>query len=259
MIPQVLKIFNKPIATTLMISMLLGLWLIPIAVLADDKTPPDDKAPPTGRSSGGRGCGTTTQPAQSNVSALILLAPRGYSRQTVSTRPTFAWFVRDAASVAMEFRLYEQENNRFKLVKEIKDESFKTSPGIMVLSPSDSTPELTVGKRYRWQVELVCDPSRPSGNLFAQSEIEVVPIPADLKKQLERTGVGVASQKENRLNQAKLYAQANLWYDALGKAFASLSDEIGLKDFRLSLLDKVAANDTERQVLQGSEIHALQR
>jgi hypothetical protein len=51
-------------------------------------------------------------------------------------------------------RLYEQENNRFKLVKEIKGESFKTSPGIMVLSPSDSTPELTVGKRYRWQVEL---------------------------------------------------------------------------------------------------------
>ncbi|BAY28070.1 hypothetical protein NIES2100_78990 [Calothrix sp. NIES-2100] len=251
MIQQIVQILPKLMANKLIAAILVGISLLPIAVIAEDKAPPDDKAPPTGRSSGGRGCGTTTQPAPSNVPALILLAPSSYSGKTISTRPTFAWFVRDAAAVAMEFRLYEQENNRYKLLKEIKDDNFKTFPGIMLLSPSNSIPELTVGKRYRWQVELVCDPSRPSGNLFAESEIEVVPIPANLKKQVESTS--------DRLTQAKLYAQANLWYDAFGEAFASPSDEIGLKDLRVSLLDQVATDDAEKEVLRGSEIHSLQR
>ena len=221
--------------------------LIPVAALADDP----DQAPPSGRSAGGRGCGTTQPVAQSDVPSLILLAPQRHSNQTVSTRPTFAWFVRDAAPVSIEFRLYAQvENNRYRLVKEIKDDQFKASPGITVLSLSQPTPELTIGK-YRWQVVLVCDRARPSSNLFAESELEVVPLPADLKTRLEKT--------RSRVSQASLYAQANFWYDSLETAIGSSDSNIELKDPRLSLLDKITTNDTERQVLQDSKIHSVQR
>jgi hypothetical protein len=221
--------------------LLLGLLLIPVAAFADDP----DEAPPSGRSAGGRGC-STAMPSESDVPNLILLVPQGL-QQTVSTRPTFAWFVRDNASVPLEFRLYALENDRYQLVKEIKDEQFRSSPGIMVLSWDQAAPELAIGK-YRWQVVLVCDRDRPSSNLFATSEIEVVPAPADLQTRLEQT--------DDLLAQASIYAEANLWYDALGMAIASSSP---LKASGLSLLDRMMLNDTERQQLQQSAIHLIQR
>ncbi|KAF3889276.1 MULTISPECIES: DUF928 domain-containing protein [Nostocales] len=250
--------FKKQVTAGLMAGIFFGLSLIPVTVLADDRTPPDDRAPSSGRSSGGRGCGTPELSAQSNVSALILLAPNGYPRQTVSTRPKFAWFVRDTGSMAAEFRLYERENgtspqngNRFKLVTEIKDDNFKTAPGITVLSLTQSYPELTVGKQYRWQVEIVCDPSRPSSNIFATSDIEIVPTPLNLKTQLERA--------KTSLERATLYEQANLWYDLLGVTFTSESNDAKLKTIRLSLLDKIGENDKEWQMLRNSEIYLIQR
>lgn len=224
-------------------SFLLGLLLIPVSAIADDP----DKAPPSGRSGGGRGCGTTMPSIESNVPNLILLAPQG-SKQTVSTRPTFVWFVRDATPVSMEFRLYAQtQNDRYQLIKE---EQFQSSPGIMVMTLNQIMPELAIGK-YRWQVVLVCDRARPSSNLFATSEIEVVPLPRDLKTQLEQT--------RGPLSQASIYAQANFWYDALGTAINSPIRKTALKDSRLSLLDKMTLNNTEQQLLQESTIHSIQR
>ncbi|WP_181357616.1 DUF928 domain-containing protein [Stenomitos frigidus] len=210
-----------------------------------------DTAPASGRSSGGRGCGTNTLSVASDVPALILLTPGQQAGKTISTRPTFAWFVRDAASLPIEFRLYEQDNDRFKLVKEIKDDRLRSVPGIMLMSAGGALPELTIGKRYRWQVELVCNPSRPSSNLFAEAVIEVVPLQAGLKTQLAQT--------RDRVNQAKLYAQANLWYDVLKTAFTPPSSATQLHALRQSLLNSVAIDATECKLLQDSSIHAIQR
>jgi Domain of Unknown Function (DUF928) len=237
---------KKRTVIRLISSLLLGLSLLPVAALADDP----DQAPPSGRSSGGRGCGTTMPTVQSDVPGLILLAPQT-DPKTVSTRPTFAWFVRDAAPVSLEFRLYAQaDNNRYQLIKEIKDDQLKTSPGIMVLSLAETNPELAIG-RYRWQVVLVCDRSRPSSNLFADAELEVVPTPTDLKTRLEKT--------PDPFSQALLYTQANFWYDALGIALSSSSNPTALKDPRLSLLDKMMLSNVERQLLQDSPIHPIKR
>ncbi|HEY9897268.1 MAG TPA: DUF928 domain-containing protein [Candidatus Sericytochromatia bacterium] len=238
-------LLKQQIVTKLLAGMVVGLCFMPAIALADD-----DKAPPSGRSSGGRGCGSSTLPA-ANVPALILITPEGQSGQTVSTRPTFAWFVRDAAPVPLEFRLYEQDGDRFVLVQAIKDDRLRSAPGIMVLSADDGLPELTVGKRYRWQVELVCNPSRPSSNLFAEATMEVVPLQAGLKTQLARS--------RDQLDRAKLYAQANLWYDVLKTAFTPLRTTTQLQALRLSVLDQVALNPMERQLLKVSDIHLIQR
>ncbi|XGV96990.1 MAG: DUF928 domain-containing protein [Leptolyngbya sp. BL-A-14] len=238
--------FKQQIITKLVAGVLLGLWLLPVASWADE-----DRAPTNGRSSGGRGCGTSAQSNASQVPALILLTPNGQAGQTVSTRPTFAWFVRDAVSFPIEFRLYEQNANRFKLVKEIKDDRLRSAPGIMVMSSAGALPELTVGKRYRWQVELVCNPSRPSSNLFAEAALEVIPLQTGLKNQLAQT--------RDRLSQAELYAQANLWYDVLKTAFTPPTSATQLQTLRQSVFDRVATDPAERQLLQASSIHAIQR
>jgi len=112
---------------------MLSLWLLmPAVVLAGGNE--DDDSIPQWKVHGKPRMRYETVPSLSNAPALI--APSGRLGQTVSTRPTFAWFVRDASSWPIEFRLYEHDlsNDTFKLVKEIKDEGFKSSPGIMVLS-----------------------------------------------------------------------------------------------------------------------------
>ena len=251
MIYQVTRLVNKQLVTRLVSGIVLGLCLLMPAVVSAGGNDDDDAIPPSGRSTGSRGCGTTTVPSLSSVPALVLLAPSRRLGQTVSTRPTFAWFVRDAGSWSIEFRLYEHDlaNRTFKLVKEIKDEGFKSSPGIMMLSLSEFNPELSTGKRYRWQVELVCNPSHPSSNLFAESEIEVVPIQPRLKTQLSGT--------PERLNRASIYAQANLWYDALGTVLTPVGDSTSMREFRFSLLDRVAVDDTERVALRNSAIYPI--
>jgi Domain of Unknown Function (DUF928) len=245
--------FNKQAVATLLIIASLGTSVFtatPLTVLADNKKPPPDQAPTSGRSSGSRGCGTTVASNQTGP-ALILLSLTASPAQTVLTRPTFAWFVRDNTSVPIEFRLYERENNSYKLVKEIKDNSFKSTAGITVLTLSESAPSLNVGKQYRWQVVLVCDQARPSGNLFAESDIQVAPIQPSLKSQLERA--------RDILGQAKLYASSNLWFDALGIVLKYPSNEIQVKDFRSSLFNNITAHNPELQVLQNSTIRSVQR
>lgn len=241
------KTFGQQVLITLITGLVSGGLLLCGIARADD-----DKATPSGRSAGGRGCSTASQPLPTEVPALILLTPNQQPGQTASTRPSFAWFVRDAAAVPLEFRLYErQQNNRFKLVTEIKGDQLKSSPGIMVLSLNDIATELTVGKRYRWQVELVCNPGRPSGNLFAESEFEVVSLQPALKTQLDHA--------QDPLAQANLFAQADLWYDALETTLGSMSHQTQLQHLRLSLLRQVSTNTVEQQLLQNSTIHPIQR
>jgi len=105
---------------------------MPAVVLAGGNED-DDSIPPSGRSTGSRGWYENSA-IPVKCARTHLTAPSGRLGQTVSTRPTFAWFV-DASSWPIEFRLYEHDlsNDTFKLVKEIKDEGFKSSPGIMVL------------------------------------------------------------------------------------------------------------------------------
>ncbi|MEH2296417.1 MAG: DUF928 domain-containing protein [Nostoc sp.] len=233
------------------------LLLMPTTALADGNNNSNDPPPQTtGTSGGSRGCETQSETSSSRIPALILLAPSQIYGQTLATRPTFAWFISNSASWQMEFRLYEydQASKQSKLVKEIKDENFKSSPGIMMLSLS--SPELLVGGRYLWQVELVCDPNRPSGNPFATAAMKVVTVKPDLEKQL--------SQSNDVLTKANLLNQADLWYNTLKIALIS-KDQPDLRELKISLLEQVA-NGSETGLkeqiqveLTKSAIHQLQR
>jgi Domain of Unknown Function (DUF928) len=191
-----------------------------------------------------------TLPSHKGIPALILLAPNNQPGQTTSTRPTFAWFVRDAEAVPLEFRLYEQDNQDFKLIHEIKGDRLQSNPGIMVLDANASMPELAVGRRYRWQVELVCNANRPAGNPFAEAELEVVPLQSSLKSRLQQT--------RDRVDRAQLYDQANLWYDLLHSALVPSSSLEAIKALQSSLFNRVTLNSIERNVLQNSAIRPVQ-
>ena len=212
----------------------------------------DDLPPNTGgRSGGSRGCSSEVAVAN-DLPALILLAPTQSSSQTISTRPTFAWFVRDGGAWPMEFRLYEQDpaSLETKLVAEIVDENFKSAPGITTLTLSEAMPQLVVGRKYLWQVELVCDRNRPSGNPFAEAEIEAIAPSVTLNAQL--------AQAKNELDRVALYEEKNLGYDALATVLNATTNS-QLEDWKVTLLDRIALGEAESEQFQQSAIHHLQR
>ena len=163
----------------------------------------DDDAPRGNTTSTGTrgGC------ENSNQGELTVLAPTKEGK-TASVRPTFAWFVADKKPFQMELNIYELNGNeKDKLVERI---NLTSSLGINKVSLSENKLGLTVGKKYFWQVVILCDPNHPSTAITTQATFEVVEMPPALKSAL--------STAKEPAQIAKLYAQYNLWYDAFGEA-----------------------------------------
>lgn len=208
MIP--IQLFLKGINGKLVSSCALSLTLIATPAVLAVYTPSAPKPVPKDRRSDAgttRGC--------SGGMPLTILAPRNYIGQTVSRHPTFAWFVPyDSASQSIDFTIYELAANDRKVVRKT---SLLSSPGVMKLSPfSNKDQGLQPGKEYVWQVVIPCDPDNPSSNLVSQASIEVV----------EKQATNVQSKLDkavNNVEKANIYAEAGLWYDALGEALKSVA------------------------------------
>jgi hypothetical protein len=186
----------------------------------------------------------------------MLLTPNKIPAKTTTTRPTFAWFIRDAAPQPLIFRLYQYEPTRqtVRLVMELRGDRIMTQPGIMVLSLSKSASEsaLSVGQRYLWQVELICDSNHPSSNVFAEADIEVVAAEPGLLRKVVK-----ADRVSDRIT---LYTEAGLWHDALGLVLVdqrSATQKIENDASTMFLLRQMAITDAELSSLKMSPIHQL--
>lgn len=226
--------------TKLLLSLFLfcSLFMINIVFATSPKGPEKPSSPknPTignGDRTGG-GCAATKE----TLTVLTVLS-QVYGK-TVSTRPVFSWFVPDIKSYPMELYLYEYSENGYG--KEIFEKiPLESKFGIMNYTFSDEIPSLSVGKKYIWQIALICDKSNPSKDVIAEAVFEVVDIPENLKNQLERA-------KSNQ-ERAKLYARFGFWYDAL----AEIENETKNREFQLSLLEKIKQSEIEgANKLQGS-------
>lgn len=201
--------------------------------------PPPEQRPPSGytTSSGTRGgC------SGSEGLPLTVLAPEKHVGQTVSVHPTFAWFVPDFKPKPLEFTLHEYgSDGKPKPVQKI---GLQSSPGIMKLSLPEDKPGLVRGKRYLWQVAILCNPNYPSSDVVANAEIEVVEMPPPLKRQLSTTS--------DRLEMANLYTRAGLWYDALREAIGSAEDS-RLGEVASTLLKELASLEEQEATRSESE------
>jgi hypothetical protein len=76
--------------------------------------------------------------------------------------------------------------------------------------PTD-TPELSEGNTDLWQVGTYCDQDMQEVGRWTSADIEVVEPPTDLPTPLP----------EDPVEQAQAYAEAGLWYEALGMVYAA--------------------------------------
>jgi len=237
-------LINKRINIPLLASYVVSLALVVTpAALANYVPPPDQKPAPSGEQSQAgtiRGCNAQEM-------SLTLLAPRNHVGQTISQRPTFAWFLRGSGSFEVKFAIYELVQGGDRKEKEIYTNSFQSSSGIMKLA-SFSIDELglEVGKDYFWRVIVYCEPGKPTIRFNERASIKVVEMPPALPSQLDEAATSA--------EKANIYAEAGLWYDALSEALnltqASQLGELGsalLEDLARWEASQIPSNLTPRE------------
>lgn len=130
---------------------------------------------------GTRGICDDSQPKQ----RLTAIAPLSHIGETINSTPNVTWFIPDSTSHSLILRLWD--NNKI-----IGETPLKSTSGLMTVPlPTSLIPDRT----YRWQVSLICDPSRPSKNQVTQALITYSPVP--------KTIVAIPEER---------------WYDALSAA-----------------------------------------
>jgi hypothetical protein len=149
-------------------------------------------------SAGSRGGNSCT----SSNESIIALAPLEEPQITTFSSPTLFFYVPQTNAQALELVL-QDENQEV-----ISKATFKTpaKSGIVSVIPANSTPELKVGKTYRWFFSAVCDQKERSRDLVVQGSIVRLKPDEKLQKNL------ASSDMRERAN---IYALSGSFTDAL--------------------------------------------
>ncbi len=148
---------------------------------------------------------------------LTLLVPEDHVPLTTSSHPTFYWYMNTTLSTPI--RLTIQEPGQPSLIY-VRNWSQGMSGVYAMKLPATVNP-LQVGKQYRWTVTVICNPKKPSENIYAKAWIERVKKP------------NIISNNRSCLES---YAESGIWYDALScprsnkysEEFWSLLDQVDL-------------------------------
>ncbi|MFB2917667.1 MULTISPECIES: DUF928 domain-containing protein [Aerosakkonema] len=204
--------------------------------------PPNRGVPKTTVGAGSRGC------TQSIPISVALLVPNDHNGQTVSGHPTFLWYVSDKTSVPIQFSLVEPGVSKPLYLQQMSVEK----SGIVQVQLPKELPALEVGKKYRWSVSLICDSNRPSNNVFVQSWIERVSPSAELTQKLAAVQTGYSSAQTLR-EQARVYAQAGIWYNALedlARSYTANPNDPSISADFMSLLEQAGLSNVSAQERQ---------
>ncbi len=209
------------------IALLLGLTVIPLPAIAKYK-PPKQPSAPSGpiTSTGTRGgC------SRDRKTSLTALAPHQHVGQTTASHPTFLWYIPESDSYPLRFQLYEKSATGKQLLYTTQLQSI---PGLMQHTLPPNQAGLAKGRRYSWQVILLCNPNRPSTAVVAGAEVDMVSVPTILSNSLASI-----TQPEHR---SRLYAESGFWYDALAEI--SKTENITLSAAKTSLIQDLITLET---------------
>jgi hypothetical protein len=146
----------------------------------------------------------------------------------------------------MELTLYENHSaRRGKPIQKIQIPS--SSPGIMQIGLDKTQPGLMMGKTYRWEIAMLCNPNRPFMNIWAEAPVELAELPTTVKTALSKT--------RDRQQRATLYANAGFWYDALTELLPAPTLKTGI----LSLLNDLVQLETPGQKAQLQQVIAIEQ
>ncbi|QZZ18880.1 DUF928 domain-containing protein [Leptothermofonsia sichuanensis E412] len=219
--------------------MLTSVGLGSSALAAPRYTPRTDngKAPKRTVGTGSRGC---VEVGGTPTGTLSLLVPNEQIGYTTASHPTFFWHLSSEIPVPMVFSLVEINNP----VTIFEQEISQSKAGINKVQLPEDKPPLEPGKKYRWNVALVCNPQRRSADVIAQANIQRESVSADLEKRLAAASSAV--------KKAEIYAAQGFWYDALSMLAIADSepDQEAIWQDGLALLKQVGLANVVKQEQQ---------
>ncbi len=134
--------------------------------------------------------------------------------QTVSTHPTFVWYLPESdTTFNIIFRLLAP--NEADIPVAIFEETLSYTPGFVNYQLPETEDPLSSGVNYRWQVIIECNPAYPSRALVQELPFEVVTPTAALSQSL--------SAATTDAERAVAYGQAGIWYDAIAQVAQATS------------------------------------
>ena len=249
--------FNSPPASILskVCAIVLTAASIVIAPIANAQTSPVQtiqaqtlsstfQPPVNPRRSGGYSTTTGTRQGScvdGTQTAFTLLGPNDTMGRTTSSHPEFVWYLPPSeVAYPVQFRLLAlNEAGIPELVDEV-ELSYKEGFSKYQL-PMDK-PALSIGKEYRWQVVVVCDPNYLSRSLNQERAFEVVAPAASLQRAL--------SASTTDTEKALAYGANSIWYDAIAQV--ALSSELQAPTVLKTLLEDLANMEAGDELLSAN-------
>jgi hypothetical protein len=185
--------------------------------------PPLRGAPADRVGGGTRGIGSEEVPQ------VVVLAP-DHPGLTIQPRPSLFWYISRPTSRRVDFTLKDEQTGVTVLTANLPSPQ---AAGIQRIDLSRFEVELAVGKDYRWIVNVVLDPNRPSRDIYSAGIVRRTEGP---KFPAEKNEGG------DKILAAAWYAGEGLWYDALeavGEAVDEAPSDKIYRNVRASLLDQV--------------------
>ncbi|NJL50978.1 MAG: DUF928 domain-containing protein [Hydrococcus sp. SU_1_0] len=180
--------------------------------------PAKDQKQQEATASGSRGC--PGKPV--DITSLI---PTSHTATTISAQPNFLFLVKSVPNLPVRFSLIEPR------VTEPLWKSNITVNRAGILSVSiPPTVSLDVGKEYVWNLEVICNPSRPSENWYNRAVIKRVSLKPELAAKLDETN--------SETEKAVILANNGIWYDAIAISYHS-RDEAKAHSYFQQLLAQI--------------------
>lgn len=186
--------------------------------------PPSQNRGAPGRTVGG---GTRSPSCTDrNDTFLTALMPESNLGFTVSANPTFFFYVPKNTAELAEFTVLDEES------KQIYQTTFAlaNTPGVIKVQ-LPQTVSLEIGKTYQWKFAIICDYQDRDQDEVVWGDSQRVELSPDLKTNLKQILL---------LQQAKLYAQRQIWHETLAilaqlhssnpREWEELLDSVGLEE-----------------------------
>jgi hypothetical protein len=114
------------------------------------------------------------------------------------------WYVPKNTAKYGEFVVTDEQGNELYLEEELQ----VPAAGGLVKITIPATAQLEMGKEYKWQMSLVCDPEDRSTDEWDRGKLVTVSPDENLQKALEAAG-------SDPLKQVEAYASAGIWQETL--------------------------------------------
>ena len=127
---------------------------------------------------------------------LTLLVPQDHVPLTTSSHPTLFWYIKTNSPTPIRLTIQEPGEPSPIYVRNWSQGMF----GVYAMKLPATVNPLQVGKQYRWTVTIICNPDKPSDNIYAKAWVERVKKP---------------NINSNNKSCLESYAESGIWYDAL--------------------------------------------